>query len=141
MLDERPEANSSSAGGVEGIVTKLSAWSVTDTVARLTAVVAARGMKVFAVIDHSGEASAVGLELRDTKVVIFGNPQGGTPVMEAAPLAALDLPLKVLVWADGNQTMVSYTAPGALAKRYKLPDELASRLVGIDAVTDVVIDR
>jgi uncharacterized protein (DUF302 family) len=98
-------------------------------------------MKVFAVIDHSGEASAVGLELRDTKVVIFGNPQAGTPVMEAAPLAALDLPLKVLVWADGNQTMVSYAAPSALANRYKLTDDLASRLVGIDAVTNVVIDR
>jgi uncharacterized protein (DUF302 family) len=61
--------------------------------------------------------------------------------MEAAPLAALDLPLKVLVWADGNQTMVSYAAPSALANRYKLTDELASRLVGIDAVTNVVIDR
>lgn len=141
MLDEDPEANSSGAGGVGGIVTKRSPWSVTDTVARLTAVVAAKGMKVFAVIDHSGEASAVGLELRDTKVVIFGNPQAGTPVMQAAPLAALDLPLKVLVWADGNQTMVSYTEPSALANRYKLTHELASRLVGIDAVTNVVIDR
>ena len=65
-------------------------------------------MKLFAVIDHSGEARASGLQLRDTKLVIFGSPQAGTPVMQAAPLAALDLPLKVLVWADGEQTKVSY---------------------------------
>jgi uncharacterized protein (DUF302 family) len=95
-------------------------------------------MKLFAVIDHSGEASAVGLELRDTKVVLFGSPQAGTPVMQAAPLAALDLPLKVLVWSDGDQTKVSYTSPSALATRYQLTGELAARLVGIDAVTDAV---
>jgi uncharacterized protein (DUF302 family) len=96
-------------------------------------------MKVFAVVDHSGEAAAVGLELRDTKLVIFGSPQAGTPVMEAAPLAALDLPLKVLVWADGDQTKVSYTAPKELAARYGLSDELAGRLAGIDALTDAVV--
>jgi uncharacterized protein (DUF302 family) len=75
-------------------------------------------MKVFTVIDHSGEAQAVGLELRDTKVVIFGSPQAGTPVMQAEPLAALDLPLRVLVWADTDQTKLSYLAPVALATRY-----------------------
>jgi uncharacterized protein (DUF302 family) len=126
---------------VEGVVTKLSPWSVADTVSRLVAVVAGRGMKVFAVIDHSGEANAVGLALRDTKLVIFGSPKAGTPVMAAAPLAALDLPLKVLVWADEGQTKVSYTAPRALAARYGLGDELAARLAGIDAVTDAVIER
>ena len=123
------------------VVTKLSPWSVGDTVARLSTVVAARGMRVFAVVDHSGEAEAHGLELRDTKVVIFGSPQAGTPVMEAAPLAALDLPLKALVWADGHQTKVSYTAPSELAARYDLSAELAARLAGIDAVTDAAIDR
>lgn len=123
------------------VVTKLSPWSVADTVARLSAVIAARGLKLFTVIDHSGEAEANGLELRDTKVVIFGSPQAGTPVMAAAPLAALDLPLKALVWADGHQTKVSYTAPTALAARYDLSDELAARLAGIDAVTDAAIDR
>lgn len=123
----------------EGIVTKLSPWSVADTVSRLSAAVTGKGMKVFAVIDHTGEARAIGLELRETKVVIFGSPQAGTPVMVAAPLAALDLPLKVLVWADGDQTKVSYTAPGALAARYGLSDELAGRLAGIDALTDALI--
>jgi uncharacterized protein (DUF302 family) len=123
---------------VEGIVTKLSPRSVEETVAALAALVADRGMKLFAVIDHSGEASAVGLDLRDTKVVIFGSPQAGTPVMQAAPLAALDLPLKVLIWSDGEQTKVSYTAPATLAARFGLADELASRLAGIDAVTDAI---
>jgi uncharacterized protein (DUF302 family) len=123
------------------IVTKLSPWPVADTVARLSAIAAAKGLKVFAVIDHSGEAEAVGLELRDTKVVIFGSPKAGTPVMQASPLAALDLPLKVLVWLDEHQTKLSYTAPRALAARYGLGEELGKRLAGIDAITEEVIDR
>jgi uncharacterized protein (DUF302 family) len=125
----------------QGVVTKQSPWSVPDTVARLLAAVGSRGIKVFAVIDHSGEAKATGLELRDTKLVVFGNPQAGTPVMAAAPLAALDLPLKVLVWADGDQTKVSYTAPAELAARYGLGDDLAARLAGIDALTDAAVER
>ncbi len=122
-----------------GIITKLSPWSVADTVARITAIVATRGMKLFAVIDHSGEARASGLDLRETKVVIFGSPKAGTPVMQSAPLAALDLPLKILVWADGDQTKLSYTAPAELARHYDLSDDLAARLAGIDALTDAAI--
>jgi uncharacterized protein (DUF302 family) len=121
------------------VVTKLSPLSVAETVARLTATAEGKGLKVFAVIDHSGEAAAAGLELRDTKVVIFGSPRAGTPVMVAAPLAALDLPLKVLVWADDGQTRLAYTAPAALAARYGLGEELAGRLAGIDALTDAVV--
>jgi uncharacterized protein (DUF302 family) len=102
--------------------------------------VEAKGMKLFAVVDHSGEAERVGLDLRETKLVIFGSPQAGTPVMVAAPLVALDLPLKVLVWADGGQTRVSYTAPSELAARYKLSDELASALGGINPLTDALIE-
>jgi uncharacterized protein (DUF302 family) len=126
---------------VEDVVTKVSPWPVDDTVSRLSAVAAARGMKVFAVVDHSGEARNVGLELRETKVIIFGSPQAGTPVMVAAPLAALDLPLRVLVWADGNKTKVSYTAPATLAARYGLTGELGAGLAGIDALTNAVIDE
>jgi uncharacterized protein (DUF302 family) len=125
----------------EETVTKLSPASVADTVFRLEEVVAAKGMKLFAVIDQSAEARESGMELRDTRLVIFGSPKGGTPVMVAAPLAALDLPLKVVVWADGDQTKVSYTAPSALAARYGLSDELAAPLAGIDAVTDAAIER
>ncbi|MGP7998328.1 MAG: DUF302 domain-containing protein [Streptosporangiaceae bacterium] len=129
------------AGPAGEVVTKLSPWSVRDTVARLSAVIAARGMKLFAVIDHSGEAAGRGLDLRDTKVVIFGSPETGTPVMASAPLAALDLPLKVLVWADGHQTKLSYTAPEALAARYQLSDELTRKFAVIGLLTDRVIDR
>jgi uncharacterized protein (DUF302 family) len=121
------------------LVTKTSPRSVAQTVDRLTSLVEGKGMNVFAVIDHSGEAAKAGLELRDTKVVIFGSPQAGTPVMQAVPLAALDLPLKVLVWADGDQTKVTYTAPAALAERYGLSDELAARLAGIDPLTDALV--
>jgi uncharacterized protein (DUF302 family) len=141
MSDQRfePKPADGMVGQGGGVTTKVSSSSVGETVARLSAVVAAKGMKVFAVIDHSGEANDVGLDLRDTKVVLFGSPQAGTPVMVAQPLVALDLPLKVLIWSDGDQTKVSYTAPAALAARYGLAGELAARLAGIDAVTDATI--
>jgi ribose 5-phosphate isomerase A len=134
-----PDSTPAVATSADHVVTKLSSRSVADTVARLEALVAEKGLKLFAEVDHSGEAKAVGLELRDTKVVIFGSPQAGTPVMQAVPLAALDLPLKVLVWADGDQTKVSYTAPAALAARYGLSDELSARLAAIDALTDALV--
>ncbi len=116
----------------------MSPRSVAETVARLESLAEEKGLKVFAVIDHSGEAKKIDLELRDTRVVIFGSPQAGTPVMEAAPLAALDMPLKVLIWSDNGQTKVTYTAPPTLAARYGLSDELAARLAGIDGLTDGV---
>ena len=123
------------------VVTKASPWSMADTVARLSAVVAARGMKVYAVIDHSGEARDVGLELPDTKLVIFGSASSVTPVIAAAPLAALDLPLRVVVWEDGFQTKVSYPSPVEVARRYGLDGDLAAALASIDAVTSAVVDR
>ena len=118
------------------MVTKISPGSVEDTVSRLTAVLDERGIKLFAVIDHSDAAQAAGLELRDTKVVIFGSPVVGTPIMQAEPLAALDLPLKVLVWDTGEHTQLNYLEPAELARRYGLSDELTGRLWAIDAVTD-----
>jgi uncharacterized protein (DUF302 family) len=121
------------------IVTKLSPRPVADTVARLTGMITGKGMKVFAVIDHAAEARAAGLTLRDTVLVIFGNPATGTPVMDAAPLAALDLPLKVLVWADGPQTKVSYNSPEALAARHHLSTGLAANLAGIGPLTDALV--
>lgn len=144
MSDSQPEsgtvADRAHAPAAQGITTKLSPRSVEETVGRLSEVVAAKGLKVFAVIDHSGEAARVGLELRETRVVIFGSPEAGTPVMAAAPLAALDLPLKALVWADRGQTKVSYASPAALAARYDLSEELAARLAGIDALTDAAVE-
>jgi uncharacterized protein (DUF302 family) len=123
----------------EGTVTKVTTRSVGETVTRLADIVASKGMTLFAVIDQSAEARKVGLALRDTTVVFFGSPAAGTPVMAASPLAAIDLPLKVVVWADGSETKVSYCAPSALAARYHLSADLASNLAGIDALTDAVV--
>jgi uncharacterized protein (DUF302 family) len=122
-----------------GVVTKISPRPVDGTVSRLTDLIAAKGMKVFGVIDQSAEASGVGLRLRPTTLVLFGSPAAGTPVMEAAPLSALDLPLKVLIWADEGQTKVSYTDPATLAARYQLSADLAARLAGIGPLTDALV--
>lgn len=121
------------------VVTKLSPRSVADTVSRLTDLAAARGMKIFAVIDQRAEAREAGLELRDTTLVLFGSPAAGTPVMVASPLSALDLPLKVLVWADAGQAKVSYYAPASLAARHHLSADLATKLAGIDPLTDALV--
>ena len=120
------------------ITTKVSPRSVTETVSHLTGILAAKGLKVFAVIDQSAEASQVGLQLRETTLVLFGNPAAGTPVMVAAPLSALDLPLKVLVWDDGGQTKVTYYGPAALAARYGLNADLTAKLAAIDPLTDAL---
>ena len=121
------------------VVTKLSRESVAATVAELTSMITAKGMRLFAVIDQAAEARQAGLTLRETVLVIFGSPQAGTPVMAASPLAALDLPLKVLIWADEGQTKVSYYAPDALAARHHLTADLAVGLAGISALTDALV--
>jgi uncharacterized protein (DUF302 family) len=121
------------------VVTKLSPLTVADTASKLTSMIAAKGMKLFAVIDQAAEARQAGLTLRDTVLVIFGSPAAGTPVMVASPLAALDLPLKVLIWSDEGQTKVSYYAPAAIAARHHLGPELAGNLAGINGLTDALV--
>jgi uncharacterized protein (DUF302 family) len=123
------------------VVTKLSPWSMADTVARLSAVVAARGLEMYATIDHSAKARDIGLNLRGTTLLIFGSPSVVTSLIEAAPLAALDLPLRVVVWEDQYRTLVSYLAPAAVARQYGFDGELADALAGIDALIASVIDR
>ena len=128
------------AGTTEGVVTKASPRSIGETVARLTDVIADKGLMLFAVIDHSGEARRVGLEMPDTKLVLFGSPTAGTPVMLASPLAALDLPLKMLVSADADGAVwVSYNAPTFLAARHHLSDELRDRLQGVEAISSATV--
>ena len=122
-----------------GVVTKVSPRSFADTVARLTELLSAKNVKVFSVIDQRAAAREAGLDLRDTTLVIFGSPAAGTPVMDAVPLAALDLPLKVLIWDDAGQTKVSYVAPATLAARHHLTAELAGRLAAIDPITDALV--
>jgi uncharacterized protein (DUF302 family) len=126
-------------GSEAGVVTKVSPRSVSETVARFTDLLNAKGVRLFAVIDQAAEARQVGLDLRETTLVLFGNPKAGTPVMVASPLAALDLPLRMVVWADGQQTNVSYPATSALAARYHLGPDLAANLAAIDGLTDALV--
>ena len=121
------------------VVTKHSSRSVADLTARLTELITSKGMKVFDVIDQRAEARDVGLDLRETILVVFGSPAAGTPVMDAAPLAALDLPLKVLLWDDGTQTNLSYYAPHSIAARHGLDAELEAKISGIDGLTNSLV--
>ncbi|HEV2467649.1 MAG TPA: DUF302 domain-containing protein [Candidatus Sulfotelmatobacter sp.] len=118
-----------------GLVQVASRYSVDETVRRLEAAFVEKGMKTFAVIDHSGEAEKVGLKMRPTKVVIFGSPKGGTPLMVAAPSLAIDLPLKALVAEDETGSVsVMYNAPEYLQARHGVSAELIKNLAGAAAV-------
>ncbi|HWB32141.1 MAG TPA: DUF302 domain-containing protein [Acidobacteriaceae bacterium] len=113
----------------EGIETAFSNHSVDETVARLKQLIEAKGAKIFAVIDHSGEAAAAGLSMPNTKLVIFGAPKAGTPVMLAEPTTALDLPLKILVAESAmGATQLSWNSPAWLQKRHSLADKLVAPL-------------
>ena len=118
-----------------GLLTLKSAHSVDDTIARVRALLEAKQIREFALIDHSGEAAKVGLAMPKTQVVIFGNPKGGTPLMLATPSVAIDLPLKLLVRedADGN-VWISYWSAQALLKRYGLADSFAGNIAAVDAI-------
>ena len=109
----------------DGVITKPSSNSVALTIDGLRGLIADRGFTVFNVIDHSGVAERVGVQMPDSKLVMLGKPTVGAAVMLAAPLVALDIPLKVLVWEDGNGAVsVSYNSPGFLAERHHLEGEL-----------------
>jgi uncharacterized protein (DUF302 family) len=124
---------------VDGIVHRSSPFAVSDTVDRLVAAIEGAGAKVFVVVDQDGEAERAGLSLRQTKLVIFGNPAAGTPVMRAAPLAALDLPLKILVWRDdAGAVWMTYVSADWLVSRYGLVAESGSRLAAADTLTSRV---
>jgi uncharacterized protein (DUF302 family) len=124
---------------VEGIVTKRSPYSAPETLARLLGLISERGLVLFAIVDHSGAARQAGMQLRETKLVIFGSPAGGTPAMDASPTLALELPLKVLIWKDDEAVRLSYTSPVQLAERFGLSAELAAPLDGIEAIAEAVV--
>jgi len=112
-----------------GIVNLASNHSVDQTVEKLTSILQAKGVTLFALVDHSGEAEKVGIEMRPTKLLIFGSPKAGTPLMQAAPSIAIDLPLKVLVWEDtGGKVWLSYNSPEYLEQRHGLPHELLQNI-------------
>jgi uncharacterized protein (DUF302 family) len=133
--------NSLPAGTYEldGVIHHPSPLSVPETVDALKRVIDAAGAKVFAEIDQDGEASSVGLQLRETKLLVFGSPKGGTPVMQAAPLAALDLPLKILVWADdAGKVWTTHLSGEWLVGRYELAGEALAPLSAADRLTAAV---
>jgi uncharacterized protein (DUF302 family) len=112
-----------------GIVTKPSNHSVDETVEKLKAILQAKGVTLFALVDHSGEAAKAGLKMPATKLLIFGNPKGGTPVMLAAPSSAIDLPLKILVWEDSAQKVwLSYNSAAYLQQRHGIPQDLLQNI-------------
>ena len=122
---------------VEGIVTRPSPFSVEETLLRLQEAIRSRNLTLFAHIDHSGEAKRVGLTMREAHVLIFGNPKGGTPLMIASPLLALDLPLKVLIWqGEDDQVWVSSTSAAYLKVRYAIPQELIGNIAVVDALIE-----
>lgn len=118
-----------------GIVSHRSQHTVDETVARLTHALQENGVTLFALVDHSGEAARVGLSMRPTKLLIFGNPAGGTPLMVAAPLIAIDLPLKILVWEDAEGAVwLSWNSPQYLQQRHNLPDALLKNIAVVEVL-------
>jgi uncharacterized protein (DUF302 family) len=119
-----------------GITTLASPYPVPETLDRLEAILSAKGIKIFARIDHAAEAEGAGLRMPPTQVLIFGNPKAGTPIMLAAPLSAIDLPLKALAWQDtAGKVWLSYNDPQYLQSRFDLPDEV---LIGISGIGNLI---
>ena len=118
-----------------GIVDVPSNHSVDETVERVKGILQSKGVALFALIDHSGEAEKVGMKMPPTKLLIFGNPKGGTPLMLAAPSVAIDLPLKILVWQDGQgKVWLSYNSPEYLRARHGLPQDLLQNIAVVETL-------
>jgi len=115
-----------------GLLRIASKYPVDETVKRLEAVLAEKGVRLFALIDHSGEAEKIGMKMRPTKLLIFGSPKGGTPLMVAASSLAIDLPLKALVAQDeGGKVWISYNSPEYLRQRHGVPEDLIKNIAGV----------
>jgi len=124
-----------------GIISIPSRNSVDQTVEKLNAILGEKGIQVFTWIDHSGEAEKVGIRMPPTRLVIFGNPKAGTPLMLASPSVAIDLPLKILVSEDvEGKVWVSYNSPRYLAQRHHLPDDLLRNIAAVEAVAKFAAD-
>jgi uncharacterized protein (DUF302 family) len=120
---------------VDGIISKLSHHSVDETLEKFKGILQDKSVAVFAIIDHSGEAAKVGMRMPPTKLVIFGNPKAGTPLMQAAPTTAIDLPLKILIWEDSEgKVWVSYNAPAYLQQRHGFPADLLQNIAIIETL-------
>jgi uncharacterized protein (DUF302 family) len=118
-----------------GIIHLSSPHSVSETLARLEAIVQAKGLTIQARIDHSGDAAKAGLKMQPTQLLIFGNPKSGTPLMVASPSVAIDLPLKALAWQDEDGNVwLSYNSPSYLKERHAIPDNLLQNIAGIGPI-------
>jgi len=123
----------------QGIVSKPTKLTVDQAVEKLKFILQSKGVMLFALVDHSGEAAKVGMTMLPTKLLIFGSPKAGTPVMLAAPTAALDLPLKILVWQDGQgQVWLSYNGLPFLQHRHGIPDNLLTNLAAVEALVAAI---
>jgi uncharacterized protein (DUF302 family) len=119
----------------KGIIDKASNHSVDETVEKLKGILQVKGVTLFALVDHSGEAAKVGMKMPPTKLLIFGNPKAGTPLMLAAPSSAIDLPLKILIWEDARgKVWVSYNSPAYLQERHGFPPELLQNVAVVEAL-------
>jgi uncharacterized protein (DUF302 family) len=124
-----------------GLMQVASKRTVDETVQRLESILGERGLQLFALVDHSGEAAKVAMKMRPTKLLIFGSPKGGTPVMVAAPSIAIDLPLKALVSEDETgKVWVSYNAPEYLQQRHGVPQELVKNIAGVGALVAKAVE-
>lgn len=124
----------------EGVSSKLSSFSVPETVRRLEETVRAKGLTLFARIDHGGGAREVGLEMQEEQLIVFGNPRAGTRLMIARPLVGLDLPLRLLVWRDAEgRVWVSYNESAFIARRFGLPDGMEKNIAGVPALVDAAL--
>lgn len=124
-----------------GLIRIASPYSVPDTLERLQTSLESKGLKIFAIIDHSGEAAKVGLQMHQTQVLLFGSPKAGTPVMVAAPSAAIDLPLKALVAEDDQgKVWITYNDPEYLAKRHGIPPDLVKNLAGAGGLLQKAVE-
>ena len=118
-----------------GLINKPSQHSVEQTVEKLKNILQSKGIKLFALVDHSGEAEKAGMKMRPTKLLIFGNPKAGTPLMLAAPSVAIDLPLKILIWEDAaGKVWLTYNNPEFLRERHGLPPDLMQNVSVIEAL-------
>ena len=123
-----------------GLITRPSPYTVPETLDRLEAILRARNVKVFTRVDHSDEAEKTGLHMPPTQLLIFGNPKGGTPVMLANPLSAIDLPLKALAWQDAEgKVWLSWNDPQYLKSRYSLPDDVLGPITAATTLVQQVI--
>jgi uncharacterized protein (DUF302 family) len=119
----------------EGIVKIPSHHSVDDTVDKLETILKSKGVTLFALIDHSGEAEKVGLKMPPTKLLIFGNPKAGTPLMLVSPSAAIDLPLKILIAEDSQgKVWISYNSAAYLKERHGLPENLIPNIAVVETL-------